>query len=183
MGRFTPRGNRGYFFPLRGFTRQAIWRKFAGGEDRNTGQMQAIKEHPSPNFGQRRDGAQPDLVVLHYTGMESCDAALARLCDPEPEVSAHYLIAEDGEILRLVDEANRAWHAGQAQWGGVKDVNSRSIGIELANPGHELGYPPFSRLLALLVHAEERQAAQAHAERLGAELRKRLEGGGAVLGS
>ena len=104
-----------------------------------------IIEHPSPNFTERRGGVTaPDMVVLHYTGMESAEAGLARLCDPEPEVSAHYLIAEDGRIWRLVAEEMRAWHAGVSSWGAVTDVNSHSIGIELANPGHELGYPPFT---------------------------------------
>lgn len=91
----------------------------------------------SPNFGARRGGVLPDLVVLHYTGMQNCAAAQARLCDPAAEVSAHYLISEQGEVLPLVDEAMRAWHAGAGAWGGVRDVNSRSIGIELANTGQE----------------------------------------------
>ncbi len=90
---------------------------------------------PSPNFGPRRDDATPDLVVIHYTAMESCDAALARLCAPEHEVSAHYLIAGDGTLLQLVEERARAWHAGAGAWGAVRDVNSRSIGIELDNAG------------------------------------------------
>ncbi|WP_460272190.1 N-acetylmuramoyl-L-alanine amidase [Celeribacter sp. ULVN23_4] len=94
-----------------------------------------IHEHPSPNFGERRDGARPDLVVIHYTAMASAEEALARLCDPEFEVSAHYLISEQGQVFRLVEEEMRAWHAGAGQWGDVTDVNSRSIGIELANPG------------------------------------------------
>ena len=89
----------------------------------------------SPNFGDRRDGAVPDLIVLHYTAMESCAAALARLCDPTAEVSAHYLIDVDGAVLPLVPEEKRAWHAGAGSWGGRGDVNSRSIGIELANTG------------------------------------------------
>ncbi|MGL5009226.1 MAG: N-acetylmuramoyl-L-alanine amidase [Paracoccaceae bacterium] len=89
----------------------------------------------SPNFGDRRGGATPDLVVIHYTAMESCAAALARLCDAAAEVSAHYLISEAGEVLALVPEDKRAWHAGAGCWGGVTDVNSRSIGIELANDG------------------------------------------------
>ncbi|MGY6634056.1 MAG: N-acetylmuramoyl-L-alanine amidase [Alkalilacustris sp.] len=75
------------------------------------------------------------MVVLHYTDMDSTAAALDRLCDPAAEVSAHYLIDEDGTIVRLVHEAQRAWHAGAGAWGGITDVNSRSIGIELANPG------------------------------------------------
>ena len=84
-----------------------------------------------------------DLVVLHYTGMLATEAALARLCDPASGVSAHYLIDEAGAVYRLVDEGRRAWHAGVASWAGDADVNSRSIGIELANPGHGFGYVPF----------------------------------------
>lgn len=98
------------------------------------------QDTPSPNFNQRRDGAEPDLVVLHYTAMETADAAIARLCAPEYEVSAHYLICQTGTVHQLVDEKMRAWHAGSGQWGAVTDVNSRSIGIELAN----CGYSPFS---------------------------------------
>lgn len=90
---------------------------------------------PSPNFGERRGGARPDLIVIHYTAMASCAEARARLCDPAAEVSAHYLISEAGEVELLVPEAARAWHAGAGAWGGVRDINSRSIGIELANPG------------------------------------------------
>ncbi len=103
--------------------------------------------HPSPNFGDRRGGQRPELVVLHYTAMSSCAAALARLCDPVAEVSAHYLIDTDGTVLSLVDEASRAWHAGAGEWGGRGDVNSRSIGVELANRGTE----PFAapQMLAL----------------------------------
>lgn len=82
-------------------------------------------------------------MVLHYTGMASAEAALARLCDPAAEVSAHWLIAEDGRVWRLVDEAMRAWHAGAGAWGEVEDVNSRSIGVELANTGPLEGFPPF----------------------------------------
>ena len=91
--------------------------------------------HPSPNFGPRRDGARPVLVVLHYTAMAIAQAALDRLCDPEAEVSAHYLIAADGTLCSLVAEEKRAWHAGAGAWGGIADVNSRSIGIELDNDG------------------------------------------------
>jgi len=89
----------------------------------------------SPNHGPRRNGARPDMVVLHYTAMKTAAAALDRLCDPEAEVSAHYLIGARGDIWQLVDEEQRAWHAGAGQWGSVTDVNSRSIGIELANRG------------------------------------------------
>jgi N-acetylmuramoyl-L-alanine amidase len=89
----------------------------------------------SPNFGDRRGGVLPDLIVIHYTGMTSCDTAMMRLCDPTAEVSAHYLISEQGAVHDLVPEAARAWHAGAGEWARVTDVNSRSIGIELANPG------------------------------------------------
>ncbi len=90
---------------------------------------------PSPNCGERRGGARPDLIVIHYTAMASMAEARARLCDPAHEVSAHWLISEQGTAEQLVDEALRAWHAGAGAWGAVSDVNSRSIGIELANSG------------------------------------------------
>ena len=112
--------------------------------------MDAIA-HPSPNFGPRRDGLTPEFIVLHYTAMESAAAALERLCDPEPEVSAHYLIAGDGTLYQLVDEAERAWHAGQGSWCGLDDMNSRSIGIELDNRGdHPFSHPQMCTLEALL---------------------------------
>jgi len=95
---------------------------------------------PSPNFGPRKDGAKPDIVVIHYTAMASSVAAYDVLCNPKSEVSAHYLIDEMGYIYALVPENLRAWHAGAGRWGSVTDVNSRSIGIELAN----LGNCPFS---------------------------------------
>jgi N-acetylmuramoyl-L-alanine amidase len=100
-------------------------------------------ERPSPNHGPRPDGGIIDILLLHYTGMDSTEAALARLCDPGAEVSCHWLIDEDGTIHRLVDEERRAWHAGASFWAGARDINSRSIGIELVNPGHDLGYRPF----------------------------------------
>ena len=93
-----------------------------------------IVAHPSPNFGERRGGVTPDLVVLHYTAMATPDT-LARLCDPERAVSAHYLISQTGEAFQLVKEEKRAWHAGVGGWGACSDVNSASIGIELANDG------------------------------------------------
>jgi N-acetylmuramoyl-L-alanine amidase len=83
------------------------------------------------------------MLILHYTGMLTGAAALDRLCDPKTEVSAHYVIDEDGTVWRLVAEDRRAWHAGRAWWAGESDINSRSIGIELVNPGHEHGYRPF----------------------------------------
>ncbi len=102
-----------------------------------------ITSVPSPNFGPRRHGLGPDMVILHHTAMQDCAAAVARLCAPEFEVSAHYVIAENGEIIQLVDEAMRAWHAGAGAWGAITDLNSHSIGIELANPGPLAGFPPF----------------------------------------
>jgi len=98
---------------------------------------------PSPNFGERRGDAPVDMLVLHYTGMATAQLALERMCDPESEVSAHYMIDESGAITKLVEESNRAWHAGVASWQGIDDVNSRSIGIELVNPGHGNGYHNF----------------------------------------
>lgn len=100
-------------------------------------------DRPSPNRGPRPPGAAVDMVVLHYTGMRTAAAALARLRDPKARVSAHYMIDEDGGVARLVDENLRAWHAGAAHWAGRTDINDRSIGIELVNPGHEHGYRPF----------------------------------------
>ena len=96
---------------------------------------------PSPNFDERL--LPVSLIVLHYTGMQDADAAIRRLTDPAAKVSAHYLIAEDGTVLKMVDEAHRAWHAGRSHWRGITDVNSASIGIEIVNPGHEFGYRAF----------------------------------------
>ena len=98
---------------------------------------------PSPNQGERRGGKDPEIIILHYTGMPDAEAALRRLCDPASEVSTHYFVFEDGNIIQCVPEARRAWHAGAAWWEGQDDVNSRSIGIEIANPGHEHGYRDF----------------------------------------
>ena len=98
---------------------------------------------PSPNFGDRKDGAAPELIVLHYTAMESCDAACRILCNPDNEDSAHYLIRKNGQIIQMVEEGKRAWHAGAGMWQGRGDVNSRSIGIEMSNTGST----PFSAAL------------------------------------
>jgi N-acetylmuramoyl-L-alanine amidase len=97
----------------------------------------------SPNFGQRRDGKRADSIILHYTGMETGAAAEAWLCNPASEVSSHYLVHEDGRIVQMVREADRAWHAGVGSWQGETDMNSRSVGIEIVNPGHLLGYTEF----------------------------------------
>jgi N-acetylmuramoyl-L-alanine amidase len=123
--------------------------------------MDGIVESPSPNFDARESPIS--MVVLHYTGMEDAESAIARLCDPEAGVSCHYLIAEDGGILRMVAEENRAWHAGRSYWRGVQAVNDCSIGIEIVNPGHEFGYRPFTEeqmeaLLPLLAGIVERHA-------------------------
>lgn len=97
----------------------------------------------SPNFNDRHMGQLVDMLVIHYTGMESEKAATDNLCNSTAAVSAHYIIGQDGSVNRLVDEDKRAWHAGVAWWRGALDINSRSIGIELVNPGHEFGYQPF----------------------------------------
>ncbi len=101
----------------------------------------SIEDAPSPNFDARR--APPDMAVLHYTGMPTAEEAVARLRDPEAKVSAHYLVHEDGRVLRLVPEERRAWHAGVSFWKGERDINAVSIGIEIVNPGHEWGYRAF----------------------------------------
>jgi N-acetylmuramoyl-L-alanine amidase len=100
-----------------------------------------IIDTPSPNHDER--SSPITMIVLHYTGMADAESAIDRLRDPEAKVSCHYLVAEDGTILRMVPEERRAWHAGQSHWRGVTDVNSASIGIEIVNPGHDLGYRPF----------------------------------------
>jgi N-acetylmuramoyl-L-alanine amidase len=100
-----------------------------------------MRDRRSPNHGPR--AAAVDMLILHYTGMVSAASALERLCKPGSQVSAHYLIDEDGTVWRLVDEARRAWHAGASSWRDRSDINSASIGIELVNPGHEFGYRPF----------------------------------------
>jgi N-acetylmuramoyl-L-alanine amidase len=96
---------------------------------------------PSPNFNERLHPL--DMLVLHYTGMKDGPAALARLCDPASQVSAHYMVEEDGRVFAIVPEEKRAWQAGRSWWQGQDDLNSRSIGIEIVNPGHEWGYRPF----------------------------------------
>lgn len=103
--------------------------------------MAGIIECPSPNFDTR--DLPVSMLVLHYTGMADAASAIARLCDPAAKVSAHYVVAEDGQVLRLIDEDKRAWHAGRAHWRAIEDVNSASVGIEIVNPGHENGYRPF----------------------------------------
>jgi N-acetylmuramoyl-L-alanine amidase len=112
--------------------------------------MPSIIDCPSPNFDQR--SLPVSIVVLHYTGMVDAASAFRRLTDPEAKVSAHYMVNEDGQVVQLVEEDKRAWHAGKSYWRGVTDINSASIGIELVNPGHEHGYRPFpeEQMAALL---------------------------------
>jgi N-acetylmuramoyl-L-alanine amidase len=98
---------------------------------------------PSPNHEARAGHARPDILLLHYTGMSSTNAALQRLCDRDAKVSSHYLVLEDGRILQLVPERRRAFHAGVSSWEGTSDINSRSIGIEIGNQGHDFGCPEF----------------------------------------
>lgn len=100
-------------------------------------------DRPSPNVDARPGTGVIDMLILHYTGMQTAQDALDRLCDPAAKVSAHYLIDEDGSVWRLVDETRRAWHAGVSSWRDCRDINGASIGIELVNPGHEFGYRTF----------------------------------------
>ncbi len=130
--------------------------------------------HPSPNVEPRRDGRRPDLILLHYTGMSSAEKAIDWLSRPESKVSAHYVVDLDGRITQLVAEAQRAWHAGVSEWAGDRDINSRSIGIEIQNPGHEDGYHDFTeaqmRAVTVLCrdilgrHAVPRERVLAHSD-------------------
>ena len=107
---------------------------------------------PSPNFDERPGLGRPDMIVLHYTGMQFSHVAIHRLCDVKARVSSHYVVLESGSIVQLVQEGKRAWHAGVSVWTGDPDVNSRSIGIEICNPGHDFGYPDFpSRQIAATI--------------------------------
>jgi N-acetylmuramoyl-L-alanine amidase len=99
--------------------------------------------HASCNCGERANGFRPDMIVLHYTGMAAADQAVRWLADPRSKVSCHYVVDEKGHVTQMVAENQRAWHAGASYWAGETDINSRSIGIEIQNPGHEHGYPDF----------------------------------------
>ncbi|WP_262690979.1 N-acetylmuramoyl-L-alanine amidase [Kordiimonas aestuarii] len=129
--------------------------------------MPDIILHPSPNWNERPAGAVIDTVVLHYTGMATGQVALERLCDKVAQVSAHYLIEEDGRVFALVPEEKRAWHAGVSRWRGVDNLNHTSIGIELVNPGHDFGYRAFpeaqvTSLLSLLEGINTRHHINRH---------------------
>lgn len=108
---------------------------------------------PAPNVEPRREGRVPDMLLMHYTGMESAEASLDWLTREESKVSCHYLIDDEGRIAQMVPEALRAWHAGQSLWAGETDINSCSIGIEIQNPGHEFGYRDFPEAQMLSVEA------------------------------
>ncbi|HRY07037.1 MAG TPA: N-acetylmuramoyl-L-alanine amidase [Hyphomicrobiaceae bacterium] len=130
--------------------------------------------HPSPNIEPRKPGYRPDLLLLHYTGMQCVEKAIDWLARPESKVSCHYVVAEDGTITQMVSEQMRAWHAGQSFWKGSTDINSCSIGIEIHNPGHDQGYPNFpdiqmdavTRLAADIVarHAIATERVLAHSD-------------------
>lgn len=106
-------------------------------------QRLASERRQAQNFELRRKGVRPDILLLHYTGMTSADSAVERLICEESRVSCHYLVDERGRVVQMVDERLRAWHAGVSSWAGETDINSRSIGIEIHNPGHEFGYQDF----------------------------------------
>jgi N-acetylmuramoyl-L-alanine amidase len=105
--------------------------------------MSVFVDRPSPNFDDRPMGVAPEILVLHYTDTNTLAETFGYLLDPAKQVSAHYVVDEDGTVYRLVDETKRAWHAGQSCWRGLRDINARSIGIEIQNPGHRCGYRPF----------------------------------------
>jgi N-acetylmuramoyl-L-alanine amidase len=121
----------------------------------------------SPNHDERAQGTAIDILLLHYTGMATTAAAVERLCDPSAKVSSHYVIDEGGEVLQLVPEARRAWHAGLSSWDGATDINSRAIGIEIGNPGHGFGYPDFPDAQIEAVIALGRDIVARH--RIGAD--------------
>ncbi|TCL74975.1 N-acetylmuramoyl-L-alanine amidase [Rhizobium sp. BK251] len=108
-----------------------------------TADFSAALVQPSPNHGERAGDGKPDMIILHYTGMPSAEGALSWLCRDESQVSSHYFVNEDGTVVQLVPEARRAWHAGKSVWKGERDINSSSIGIEIANAGHPGGLPDF----------------------------------------
>jgi N-acetylmuramoyl-L-alanine amidase len=118
---------------------------------------------PAANREPRRNNRAVDMLLLHYTGMTSAAAACAQLCSPDSGVSCHYLVDEDGTITQMVGEEERAWHAGASSWQGETDTNSRSIGIEIQNPGHGIGYRDFPAVQMQAVIALCRDILSRHA--------------------
>ena len=118
---------------------------------------------PSPNFNTRRNNLKPQFIVIHYTAMDSCELAIERLLSPVHEVSCHYLISEKGKVYQLVEEDMRAWHAGAGEWRGLDDINSRSLGIELANKGnHPFSLPQIYSLEIIILQLMKRWGIPLH---------------------
>ncbi|MCC7252586.1 N-acetylmuramoyl-L-alanine amidase [Hyphomicrobium sp.] len=118
--------------------------------------------YPSPNIEPRRPGHKPSILILHYTGLPTVERALDVLSRPDCKVSCHYVVDEAGRIIQMVAEEARAWHAGVSSWAGETDVNSASIGIEIQNPGHMLGYPDFPPAQMRAVAALARDIIRRH---------------------
>lgn len=118
--------------------------------------------HPSPNIEPRKPGLRPSMLILHYTGLTTVDRALDVLSRPDCKVSCHYVVDEDGRIIQMVAEDARAWHAGVSYWAGETDINSASIGIEIQNPGHVLGYTDFPSVQMRAVSALARDIIARH---------------------
>lgn len=108
---------------------------------------------PSPNIEERLRGLTPTILLMHYTGLATVEKALDVLSRPDCKVSCHYVVDTDGRIIQMVSEAHRAWHAGLSSWHGETDINSASIGIEIQNAGHSLGYPDYPEAQMLAVTA------------------------------
>ena len=121
--------------------------------------------HASPNMEPRRGGRRPTILLLHYTGMMDATRAIDWLARPESRVSCHYVVDEAGRVTQMVAENMRAWHAGVSYWAGERDINSASIGIEIHNPGRELGYPDFPAAQMAAVTALGRDIVARHAIR------------------
>ncbi len=121
-----------------------------------------MKNRFSPNFNDRNSKIPVEFIVLHYTGMKDEESALARMVNPTMNVSAHYVIGESGNVWQLVDEADRAWHAGESMWRGIRDMNSASVGIELVNPGHQYGYRPFTDAQIIALKTLVREIIERH---------------------
>ena len=128
-----------------------------------------IRDLPSSNQDERPADTPIDMLILHYTGMRNAQEAIDRLRDPAEGVSSHYVVDEDGAVLRLVPEAMRAWHAGTSYWRGHSELNARSIGIEIVNPGHEWGYRDFPVLQLAAVSGDPVAASDPGAQRARAQ--------------